>query len=415
MQRSTTDCGSRRKYIVGIFAGGHYDGMGSPLQKLLMSLDEASKYSNSMPSNKICIFECVFLIDLKSNGENKALLLKYLQTLDICKKFDFISYSGRTPIPVKPMLSQGAVELERWKRTMILRLKDLYCYCVTHFWEKYEIDYILNNDGIAPPEVLFLEDDIQVAPDLFNMLGFLIDQKNNKDQSNNLFRGTIDVASLASWGSENSVNAGVTTSVVKRLRDFPTLAYSYNFSFFQKRIRPVLRKVRRNKVDIEWNNALFKALYSEDAFLCIQPTLSRVHHAGYNSLLGNNHKRPFHMTTAWPDGNLAGLNLLDYEVEPFLRNAIGIPCPDVRNSVLQMISKLDSFAASRLKQVCSNAKPRETDTRVADKCKMLTRRSVLSPKASIPPCSRLYDFLFPRRHRFGIVPWSQVVNFVRDT
>ena len=121
------------------------------------------------------------------------------------------------------------------------------------------------------------------------------------------------------------------------------------------------------------------------------------------------------MSTAWPDGNLAGLNLLDYEVEPFLRNAIGIPCPDVRNSVLQMISKLDSFAASRLKQVCSNAKPRDTDTRVADKCNMLTRRVVLSPKASIPPCSRLYDFLFPRRHRFGIVPWSQVVNFVRDT
>ena len=137
--------------------------------------------------------------------------------------------------------------------------------------------------------------------------------------------------------------------------------------------------------------------------------------AGYNSLLGNKHKGPFHIPTAWHDGKLGALNLLDYKVEPFLRNAIGIPCPDGRKSVLQMISNLDSFAASRLKQVCSNAKPRDTDTRVSDKCKMLTRLGVSSPKASIPSCSRLYDFLFPQRHRFGIVPWAQAVNFVRDT
>ena len=84
-------------------------------------------------------------------------------------------------------------------------------------------------------------------------------------------------------------------------------------------------KIRRNKVDIEWNNALFKALYSEDAFLCIQPMLS-----GYimlaTTLYWEQTQRAFSYLRRH-DGKLGALNLLDYKVEPFLSNAIGIPCP----------------------------------------------------------------------------------------
>ena len=118
---------------------------------------------------------------------------------------------------------------------------------------------------------------------------------------------------------------------------FRLLAYSYSLSFFQRRIRPVLRKVRRNKVDIEWNNALFKA------FIRRRFSVFSQRYPGYIMLAttlywGTNTKGLF-IYHGLADGKL-GANLLDYKVEPFLRNAIGIPCPDGRKSVLQMISNL---------------------------------------------------------------------------
>ena len=435
--------GSHTTYVINIFLGRNFinnihDGKDGTLTSLLISLKDAKKYYLKSSNANVCIDRCVFFVDndaIASNGSklDKNKLTTFVRKLNLCNTHEFINYNGKVSLPQKRSWNTGKEE-QQWKKQMVLRLKDMYCYFTKIFWARYELDYVLT--GNKQPAVLFIEDDVVIAPDAFNILHYLLDVRNGiqklgeNHHPKNSFIPTnmqpyieqFDLISLSSWGSENNINANESTVIAKKMFDFPTLGYSYSYHFYQSKIKPIIEKVRKSKTNVEWNDALYKHLLNQiygKSLICLQPTLSRLHHIGFNSLLGNVHHRWMRHDPPWHVGSRSSNRKLfkkdgKFFFQPFLRNVLGIPCGNDKYNVLEMIRSINPNAGRELETLCNKATAFDATTYkemnyMKAYCPLMKRKGI-SPTTSALGCHYRFDALFPLEERFNILTWDSVVR-----
>ena len=131
-------------------------------------------------------------------------------------------------------------------------------------------------------DLVFLEDDLIVAPDFAKVVRFMSTIKARVP-------GIIATA-LAGWGGEHMVNANIKDFVVQEQRKpFPNMGYAVNQTLIRELFDPksaVFREFRRppkrGKSEREdWDNSLGRVLESTMiASRVIRPTFSRIWHTG---------------------------------------------------------------------------------------------------------------------------------------
>jgi hypothetical protein len=441
--------GSHRTYVINIFLGRNFinninDAKDGTVTSLLISLKDAKKYYLKSSDGNMCIDRCNFFVDndaIASSGSklHKNKLTTFVRKLNLCNTHEFIHYNGRVSLPQKKWTKRSSStgkDEQQWKKQMVLRLKDMYCYFTKIFWARYELDYVLTGD--KQPAVLFIEDDVVVAPDAFNILHYLLDIRNsiqklgeNHHPKKNFFIPTsiqpytdqFDLISLSSWGSENNINANESTVIAKKMFDFPTLGYSYSYHFYHSKIKPIIEKVRKSKTNVEWNDALHKHLLNQiygKSLICLQPTLSRLHHIGFKSLLGNIHHRWMRHDPPWHSSSTSSSSRKLFKkdgkffLQPFLRNVLGIPCSNDKYNVLEMIRSINPNAGRKLELLCNQPTTFDAITykeinHLKTYCPLMKRKGI-SPTTSALGCHYRFDALFPLEERFNILTWDNVVR-----
>ena len=190
-------------------------------------------------------------------------------------------------------------------------------------------------------DVLFLEDDLLVAPDFFQVL---------KEVSN--FKRAVNgtqVFAMGGWGGENMFGADPAVFLRRTSRAFPTMGYGFNRSLW-RRIEQVAPEILEGRgahgvvpLEHDWSDAVAQALTREykrthdrelSSFAIgwetevIQPTLSRVWHVGHQSTIGTDGRRHVSGDAPW-SGHvelLASGQKLNHTLKGGRHNPVGRPC-----------------------------------------------------------------------------------------
>jgi hypothetical protein len=122
-------------------------------------------------------------------------------------------------------------------------------------------------------DVLFLEDDVVVAPDALTVFNLLSTAKRRPASSSQF-------VSLGAWGGENLVNARARLIVQHRMHNLPTIGYGFNKTVWRALVSVKDRFFKHPSPD--WAIAAAGSLH--DCIVVISPTLSRVWHIGSSGL-----------------------------------------------------------------------------------------------------------------------------------
>ena len=131
-------------------------------------------------------------------------------------------------------------------------------------------------------DVLFLEDDIVVAPDAIDVARFLFSVK--------LKNNDVHAISLGGWSGEHLVNVNPRTVVIRRSKHFQAMAYGFNESFF----RSIKKRRDMGVADFlgiqDWTVELpfllngarisSKKKFKKGLLYLAVPTMGRMHHLG---------------------------------------------------------------------------------------------------------------------------------------
>ena len=179
-------------------------------------------------------------------------------------------------------------------------------------------------------DVVFLEDDLQVAPDFWPVLDGAARFKR--------LGSVTAVFAMGGWGGHNLVSADPQTFVLKTSRAFPTMGYGFNRSLARE-IEAVSVEIRGEQRFPDWSDAAchwlrlryertnrseLRSFASPRAMELVQPTLSRVWHIGQRSSIGEDGDWEVAHNPPWQGRSLSNFS---WTMKPGLHDYHGVFCP----------------------------------------------------------------------------------------
>ena len=314
-------------------------------------------------------------------------------------------------------------------------LKQLWVYFIN---KVFQHPLLTNYDG----DLLFLEDDLLLSKDSLIALDFLVAAKNGQidhevvqSASSSLhnvnfekfqYTRSVYVVALSGWGGENLMNADPNLFITHTQKNFPTMGYAFNRSFFNLlKSNGVFQRMIGVETDrvTDWSISLTDqiletVLNRSPALLTLSPTLSRIYHFSATSLVGNVHKSITNFkSTPWNKFEERNqlLSSNDHScLAPYLYDWNGIPCTPI-------FSQDGSTRFTRFSDVLSNhpwlgsssKQKKLEDIFKHVKCSFhdLKKNCNMNFEHYVEDCKDKNSYLYPLRMRYNVLKLSDSITF----